>query len=119
MLKQNQYTISYDANGVSITEVGILFGEGATIKSFDSKATSKKRGNSQDHYTAMPYDGIEAMDPEAILAFYNEMGFSDWTQESTGTGLLKAQHPELETFLGEGSFHAATMRTLCSGCTRA
>ena len=49
--------ISYDANGVSIAEVGILFGEGATIKSFDSKAASKKTGNSQDHYTAMPYDG--------------------------------------------------------------
>ena len=64
--------------------------------------------------TSMPYDSIEAMDPEAILAYYNEMGFSDWTQESTGTGLLKAQHPELETFLGAGSVHAATMN--CADC---
>ena len=53
----------------------------------------------------MPYNSVEAMDPEAILAYYNEMGFSDWTQESTGTGMLKAQHPEFETYLGAGSAH--------------
>ena len=64
--------------------------------------------------TGMPYDSIEAMDPEAILAYYNEMGFSDWFQESTGTGLLKAQHPELETFLGAGSVHASSMN--CADC---
>ncbi len=64
--------------------------------------------------TAMPYDSVEAMSPDAILAYYNEMGFSDWTQESTGTGMLKAQHPELETFLGAGSMHAATRN--CADC---
>lgn len=64
--------------------------------------------------TSMPYDSIEAMDPERILEYYNEMGYSDWTQESTGTGLLKAQHPELETFLGAGSVHAASMN--CADC---
>lgn len=64
--------------------------------------------------TSMPYDSAAAMDPEAILAYYNEMGFSDWTQESTGTGLLKAQHPELETFLGKGSMHASSMN--CADC---
>ena len=64
--------------------------------------------------TRMPYDSVEAMDPEAVLAYYNEIGFSDWTQESTGTGLLKAQHPELETFLGEGSVHSASMT--CADC---
>lgn len=64
--------------------------------------------------TSMPYDSVAAMDPEAILAYYNEMGFSDWFQESTGTGLLKAQHPEFETFLGEGSVHASSMN--CADC---
>ena len=56
--------------------------------------------------TMMPYDSIEAMDPEAILAYYDNMvlpdgtvGFADWTQESTGARMLKAQHPEMETFL--------------------
>lgn len=64
--------------------------------------------------TSMPYDSVEAMSPEAILAYYNEMGFSDWTQESTGTGMLKAQHPEMETFLGVGSSHAGSLN--CADC---
>ena len=70
--------------------------------------------NPENKATRMPYDSVGAMDPETILAYYNEMGFSDWTQESTGTGLLKVQHPELETFLGTGSVHAATMN--CADC---
>ncbi len=45
----------------------------------------------------MPYHSLEEMTPEAILAYYDAMGFSDWTQESTGANLLKAQHPEFET----------------------
>lgn len=56
--------------------------------------------------TMMPYDSVEAMDPEAILAYYDSMvlpdgtvGFADWTQESTGARMLKAQHPEMETYL--------------------
>ncbi|MBR2263266.1 MAG: ammonia-forming cytochrome c nitrite reductase subunit c552 [Firmicutes bacterium] len=53
----------------------------------------------EDKETMMPYHDVESMTPEAILAYYDEMGFSDWTQESTGTPLLKAQHPEMETFL--------------------
>ena len=59
-----------------------------------------------DKETMMPYDSVESMTPEKILAYYDEMvlpdgtvGFSDWTQESTGAKLLKAQHPETETFL--------------------
>ncbi len=64
--------------------------------------------------TTMPYSSVAEMDPTAILAHYNEMGFNDWTQESTGTGMLKAQHPEMETFLGEGSVHAQMLN--CADC---
>lgn len=56
--------------------------------------------------TKVPYTDIASMDPAAELAYYDEMGFSDWVQASTGTPLLKAQHPEIETVLGEGSVHA-------------
>lgn len=59
-----------------------------------------------DKETMMPYDSVAAMDPEAILAYYDSMvlpdgtvGFADWTQESTGARMLKAQHPEMETYL--------------------
>ena len=55
--------------------------------------------------TTAPYTSLATMNPDDMLAYYNERGFSDWVQESTGTGLLKAQHPELETFMGEGSQH--------------
>ena len=47
----------------------------------------------------MPYSSVEEMTPEAILACYDAMDFADWTQESTGAKLLKAQHPEMETYL--------------------
>ena len=59
-----------------------------------------------DAETMMPYDSVAAMTPEAILAYYDsienkegELGFYDWKQDSTGAKLLKAQHPELETYL--------------------
>ena len=59
-----------------------------------------------DKETMMPYRNVETMSPEAILAYYDAMvlpdgtvGFSDWVQESTGAKMLKAQHPETETFL--------------------
>lgn len=59
------------------------------------------------------YNSKETMTPEAILAAFNEMGFSDWTQESTGAHMLKAQHPEMETVLyGK---HAA-MGMNCADC---
>ena len=65
-----------------------------------------------DSETMMPYHSVEEMTPEAILAYYDGMGFADWTQESTGTAMLKAQHPEMETFL-QGK-HAAFLN--CADC---
>ena len=65
-----------------------------------------------DSETMMPYHSVDEMTPEAILAYYDQMGFADWTQESTGTPLLKAQHPEMETVL-QGK-HAAFLS--CADC---
>ncbi|MBO6159386.1 MAG: ammonia-forming cytochrome c nitrite reductase subunit c552 [Firmicutes bacterium] len=66
----------------------------------------------EDSETMMPYHSVEEMTPDAILAYYNEMGFYDWVQESTGAKMLKAQHPEMETFL-QGK-HAALLN--CADC---
>ena len=59
-----------------------------------------------DKETMMPYSSIDSMTPEAILEYYDTMvlpdgtvGYADWVQPSTGTRMLKAQHPETETFL--------------------
>ena len=53
----------------------------------------------EDSETMMPYSDQDGMTPEAILAYYDEIGFKDWEQPGTGTQMLKAQHPEMETFL--------------------
>ena len=66
----------------------------------------------EDSEAMMPYRDVAGMTPEAILAYYDAMGFSDWTQESTGAKLLKAQHPEMETYL-QGK-HAALLN--CADC---
>ena len=66
----------------------------------------------EDSETMMPYHDVESMAPETILAYYDSIGFSDWTQESTGTKMLKAQHPEMETFLS--GKHAALLN--CADC---
>ena len=65
-----------------------------------------------DKETMMPYHSVEEMTPEAILAYYDAMDFADWTQESTGARLLKAQHPEMETYLT--GKHASMLN--CADC---
>ena len=66
----------------------------------------------EDKETMMPYHDVASMTPDAILAYYDSFDFFDWEQESTGTKLLKAQHPEMETFLS--GKHAGTLN--CADC---
>jgi nitrite reductase (cytochrome c-552) len=37
-------------------------------------------------------------DTESILKYYDEINFKDWVHPKTGAELLKAQHPEFETY---------------------
>ena len=66
----------------------------------------------EDSETMMPYHDKAGMKPEAILAYYDSFDFYDWVQEATGTKMLKAQHPEFETF-SQGK-HAAFLS--CADC---
>ena len=66
----------------------------------------------EDSEAMMPYHSKAEMTPEAILAYYDSMGFFDWEQPGTGTKMLKAQHPELETW-AYGK-HAAMLS--CADC---
>jgi len=43
--------------------------------------------------------------PDAILAYYNSTGFYDFENPNTGVQMIKVQHPEFETYYGEGSKH--------------
>ena len=62
--------------------------------------------------TMMPYHDKASMTPEAIFAYYDSFDFYDWIQEATGTKMLKAQHPEFETF--SYGKHAALLN--CADC---
>jgi nitrite reductase (cytochrome c-552) len=65
--------------------------------------------------TTLPYTSLDTMNPDDILAYYDELGFVDFTNPDTGVGLIKVQHPEFETYLGEGSVMAALGYT-CADC---
>ncbi len=66
----------------------------------------------EDKETMMPYHSVAEMTPEAIYDFYTALGYTDWTQESTGAKMLKAQHPEMETYLAGP--HAGDLN--CADC---
>ena len=60
--------------------------------------------------TTLPYQGLETMTPDAILDYYNRtivdgQPFADYTNPRTGVRQIKVQHPEFETYMGEGSVH--------------
>jgi len=50
---------------------------------------------------------------EQILAYYDEIGFKDWTHADTGAPALKAQHPEFE--LWSQGIHARS-GVACADC---
>ncbi len=50
------------------------------------------------NYLTFPWD--KGMNVEQIIAYYDEINFSDWTHQLSKTPMLKAQHPDYETYLG-------------------
>lgn len=62
----------------------------------------------------LPYTSLAAMHPDQVLAYYQEMGFSDYTNPRTGVQQIKVQHTEFETYMGAGSVHAGTFS--CADC---
>lgn len=66
--------------------------------------------------TSNPYTGTDAMTPDAILAYYDEMGFKDWEHPETGAAMIKVQHPEFETIYGGKQTQMAKNGYSCSDC---
>ena len=69
--------------------------------------------------TSLPYTSLATMDPDAILEYYNNtmvngQPFADYTNPRTGVRQIKVQHPEFETYMGEGSAHKDTFT--CADC---
>jgi nitrite reductase (cytochrome c-552) len=46
----------------------------------------------------LTYPWAKGLKVEQIMAYYDEIGFRDWTHKDTGAAALKAQHPEFETW---------------------
>jgi len=60
----------------------------------------------------LPWTGLDKMNPDDMLAFYNEPNFDkgeglepfwDFKNSISGTKMIKVQHPEMETILGKGT----------------
>ncbi|WP_139650780.1 ammonia-forming cytochrome c nitrite reductase subunit c552 [Raoultibacter phocaeensis] len=66
--------------------------------------------------TSNPYEGTDAMTPDAILAYYDEMGFKDWEHPLTGAAMIKVQHPEFETIYGGKQTQMAKNGYSCADC---
>ena len=65
----------------------------------------------------LPYKSLATMNPDAMLAYYNEINFADYTNPRTGVRQIKIQHPEFETYRGEGGlFFAMTGKYACADC---
>jgi nitrite reductase (cytochrome c-552) len=61
----------------------------------------------------LTYPWAKGLKAEQILAYFDELGFKDWTHAETGAAMLKAQHPEFELW-SQGT-HAKAGVT-CSDC---
>ena len=103
---------------VTITQTFLTDGVGDDFEGID--AADLACGQCHNEYffatdtgaTTLPHRSLAGMSPDAILAFYNDPAnfstgeiFTDYTNPRTGVKQIKVQHPELETFLGEGSQH--------------
>ena len=77
--------------------------------------------------TTLPHTSLATMSPDEMLNFYNtdpsvfkteedgsKVPFYDFTNKISGVKVIKVQHPELETYLGEGSQHRG--KFTCADC---
>jgi nitrite reductase (cytochrome c-552) len=51
---------------------------------------------------------------DQIVSYYDDIGFSDWTYPGTDTPMLKAQHPEYETYTAGSTHYNAGVA--CADC---
>ena len=64
--------------------------------------------------TTLPYTSLATMNPDSIYEYFETMGFADYTNPRTGVKQIKVQHPEFETYMGEGSVHKSMFS--CADC---
>lgn len=110
-----------------VTHTYLIDGVGEDFESIDAATLSCGQCHNEYFFdpnaeykpTTLPHDSLASMSPDAILAYYNAPNwdgkpYADFTNPLTGVQQIKVQHPELETFLGEGSPHRNTYS--CADC---
>ncbi len=103
---------------LTVTHTYVTKALGDSVKKIDPGVLACGQCHIEYHFddataeTTMPYHSVEEMSPEAMYAYYQQLGFSDWKHAETGAGMLKVQHPEMETFLS--GKHAGSLS--CADC---
>ena len=63
-------------------------------------------------YLTFPW--ADGSDIDSMVAYYTQNAFKDWDYPGTGTPMLKAQHPEFETFTANSTHYLAGVA--CADC---
>jgi nitrite reductase (cytochrome c-552) len=85
-LKASQGVADYDVNQQATRQEMRSFVCGQCHVEYYFKGAEKR----------LTYPWHKGLKVDEIADYYDEVGFSDWTHARTGTGQLKAQHPEFE-----------------------
>jgi nitrite reductase (cytochrome c-552) len=67
---------------------------------------------SPGNYLTFPWDNGTNVDQ--IAAYYQEIGFSDWTHPDSGAAMIKMQHPDYELFTAGSTHYMAGVA--CADC---
>ena len=107
-------------NELVVTHTYLADAMGAEFESLNAETASCAQCHVEYYFApetkavTLPYDSLAAMHPDAILNYFEEMGFADYTNPRTGVKQIKVQHPEFETYMGAGSVHASQFS--CADC---
>lgn len=112
-------------NELVITHTYLSDALGEELKAVDAATLSCAQCHVEYYFhpntkaTTLPYTSLATMTPDAILDYYNNtmvngQNFADYTNPRSGVRQIKVQHPEFETYMGEGSVHKDTFT--CADC---
>jgi nitrite reductase (cytochrome c-552) len=85
-LKASQGVADYDPNTMATRQEMRAYVCGQCHVEYYFKGPEKR----------LVYPWAKGLEVEAIQAYYDEVGFKDWTHAKSGAPVLKAQHPEFE-----------------------
>jgi len=103
VVKASQGVANYDVNAMATRQEMRAFVCGQCHVEYYFKGPEKR----------LTYPWTKGLKADEILASYQESGFKDWTHAETGAPVLKAQHPEFETW--NQGIHARSGVT-CTDC---